>query len=69
VVERHTLDRSLVVRVWVEPHDRTLRARIVAGTGPERTARGVDAITSLVRTTLQELEDDLAGLPDEDGCR
>jgi hypothetical protein len=54
---RRTGDHTIVVRVWVEPHDDEPRARLVdLGRNREVTARGFDdierAFDSMVRQLL-----------------
>jgi hypothetical protein len=54
-------DAQLVLRVWVEQHDATLRGRLVLPVLEGRTtARGVDELSALVRRALVELEDELS---------
>ena len=43
--DRTTVDITIVVRVWLEPHDDAPRSRLmVIGEGEELTARGVEEI-------------------------
>lgn len=52
---------QVLLRVWVEEHDRTLRGRLVVPEVAERpVARGVDALCDLVCRALQQVEDELA---------
>jgi len=60
VVEPRTLDASLVVSLWMERHDRVLRARIIEGGLSRDSARGIDAIGVLVRDALESLELELS---------
>ena len=57
VQRRTTADHTIVVRVWLEPHDDEPRARLVdLGRNREVTARGFDdierAFDSMVRQLL-----------------
>jgi hypothetical protein len=61
VVEPRTLDASLVVHVWMESHDRVIRARIVDQFEAHDPARGIDDIVSMVRVWLERTEHELSG--------
>ncbi|HEY3141557.1 MAG TPA: hypothetical protein VGJ86_10535 [Acidimicrobiales bacterium] len=54
-------DAQVLLRVWVEQHDSSLRGRLVLPPvdGPS-TARGVDDLCALVRQALEQLQHDLA---------
>jgi hypothetical protein len=60
VVEPRTLDASLVVHLWMETHDRVLRARIVDGPDGQVVARGIDAICLLLCDALESVERQLS---------
>ena len=63
--EPSTADASCVVRVWVEPGDRTLRGRVESmPAGASVVARGVDELTAAVRDQLERLEWLLGRRPD-----
>jgi hypothetical protein len=54
-------DAQLLLRVWVEQHDATLRGRLVLpALDGHTTARGVDELSALVRRVLVELEGELS---------
>lgn len=59
--EPSTADAACIVRVWVEPSDRTLRGRVesVPGGSPV-VARGVEELALAVRDQLERLERMLA---------
>jgi hypothetical protein len=58
-----TRDAALVVHVWMEQDDLTLRGRVIAPQPIEATGtRGVDALCDIVCGVLQQLE---RGLADE----
>jgi hypothetical protein len=53
VKRRATVDITIVVRVWLEPHDDEPRSRmIVVGEDEELTARGVDEIERALRSLI-----------------
>jgi len=62
VAERSTTDGACIVRVWVEPGDRTLRGRVesVPG-GPPVAAYGVTDLLAAVRVQLEQLQQVLTG--------
>ena len=60
MVEPRTLDASLTVHLWMEAHDRVLRARIVDGPDGQGFARGIDAICVLLRDALESVERQLS---------
>jgi hypothetical protein len=56
-----TLDAALVVHVWMEPDDPTLRGRILAPQPVDASGtRGVTALCDVVCALLRRLEDGLA---------
>jgi hypothetical protein len=53
-------DAQVLLRVWVEQHDATLRGRLVVPPLDEQTtARGIEGLCGLVRRALEQLEHDL----------
>ena len=56
VQHRTTVDHTIVVRAWVEPHDPTPRARLIAvGRDREVLAYGQSEIVSAFSALLREL--------------
>ena len=48
-----TVDMTIVVRVWREPHDREVRSRlVVVGSDEAVTARGVSEIERALRSLI-----------------
>lgn len=56
-MERRTQDASLLLRLWIEPHDGVVRARLIASwSDGTTTAAGIDDILDAVRVRIRAFE-------------